>query len=72
MKFISDNTSYGVGVMIVLTGEEVATAISAWLVAKRVTVCGPRTITVNGDLCDSGKIHVDPSGYVLRKGVKIK
>jgi hypothetical protein len=62
---------YGPGVSVVeLTGDEVATAIDAWLVAHGVHVDGPRTITVNGKLCESGHIYVDPSGFVISDGVK--
>jgi len=55
---------YGPGVSIQLSGDEVATAIDMWLVAKGVEVSGPRTVTVNGELCKFGEIYVDPSGYV--------
>lgn len=65
-------TQYGPGIEITLTGDEVARAIDAYLVAKGVTVRGSRTITVNGELCDSGRIYVDPSGFVIdRLGNKI-
>lgn len=64
-------TPYGPGVSIQLTGDEVAIAIDAWLVAHRVHVSGPRTITVNGELCDSGEIYVDPSGFVIYEGAKV-
>ncbi len=46
-------------------GSEVATAIAAWLVSHGVHVSGPRTITVNGELCESGNIYVDPTGFVI-------
>lgn len=67
MKFSHGNgtTKYGPGVDITLTGDEVATAIMAWLVARRVYVNGARTITVNGELCEAGRVYVDPEGYVL-------
>lgn len=61
---------YGTGVAIDLTGDEVATAIDAYLVAHNVHVSGPRTITVNEELCDSGHIYVDPSGFVIFEGEK--
>lgn len=57
-------TEYGPGVAIELTGDEVATAIAAYLVAHNVHVSGPRTITVNGELCEKGRVYVDPSGFV--------
>jgi hypothetical protein len=44
-------TEFGRGVDIKLTGDEVAAAIDAYLVARGVSVSGPRTITVNGELC---------------------
>jgi hypothetical protein len=53
------------GVSIQLTGDEVATAIHAWLVAHGVHIEGPRTIRVNGELCEHGRIFVDPSGFVI-------
>jgi len=58
-------TNFGPGVSIDLTGDEVATAIDAWLVAHGVHVSGPRTITVNGELCEVGHVYVDPSGSVV-------
>lgn len=64
-------TEYGPGVSIELTGDEVATAIDAWLVARGVHVAGPRTITVNSERCEAGHVYVDPSGYVITEGRKI-
>jgi hypothetical protein len=61
-------TEFGPGVSIDLTGDEVATAIDAWLVSHGVHVHGPRTIWVNGELCETGEIYVDPSGFVVVKG----
>jgi hypothetical protein len=58
-------TKYGPGVNIDLTGAEVARAIFAWLVAKGVHVDGPRTVTINGQLCEVGQVYVDPSGFVI-------
>lgn len=58
-------TEYGPGVAIKLTGDEVATAIDAYLVAHNIHVVGPRTITVNGELCEKGKVYVDPCGQVI-------
>ena len=72
MQFGNGKTEYGPGVSINLDGNEVATAIDAWLVANGVTVSGPRTITVNGELCKIGKVYVDPSGFVITpKGRKL-
>jgi len=70
VKFGRGSTKYGPGVRIDLTGDEVATAINAWLVAHGVLVSGPRTITVNGELCRNGYVHVDPSGFVIANGKK--
>jgi hypothetical protein len=53
------------GVQIRLSGDEVAIAIEAWLLAHGVHIRGPRTITVNGDLCGRGNVYVDPSGDVI-------
>lgn len=61
-------TEYGPGVSIELSGEEIALAISAFLVAHGIHVDGPRTITVNGELCDAGQVYVDPSGFVVSDG----
>lgn len=58
-------TKYGPGVDIILTGDEVATAIDAYLVAHGVHVSGPRTVTVNGELCERGRVYVDPSEFVI-------
>ena len=68
IKFGDGKTEYGPGVAIELTGDEVATAIDAYLVAHRIYVCGPRTVTVNGDLCQTGRVYVDPSGSVIACG----
>lgn len=62
---------YGPGVGITLSGDEVAIAISAYLVAHDINIQGPRTITINGELCREGYIYVDPSGFVVSDGEKI-
>lgn len=64
-------TQFGPGVEIKLTGDEVATAIDAYLVSHGIHVDGPRTITVNGELCVQGEIYVDPSGSVVHEGQRI-
>lgn len=61
-------TEYGPGVDIELTGDEVATAIHAYLVARNVYISGSRTITVNGELCRRGHMYVDPEGFVIAYG----
>ena len=58
VKFGKGKTKYGPGVQINLTGEEVAIAISAYLVAHQIYVSGARTITVNGELCKKGEVYV--------------
>ncbi len=65
-------TVFGPGVQIRLTGNEVAAAIDAYLVAHGVHVSGPRTIAVNGELCGDGLVYVDPSGVVISGGVKFR
>lgn len=65
IQYGEGQTKYGPGVSIELDGNEVAIAIDAWLVAHGVHVSGPRTITVNGELCERGQIYVDPSGFVI-------
>lgn len=68
IQFGKGKTEYGTGVEINLSGHEVAIAISAYLVAHGIFVDGPRTITVNGELCKEGEIYVDPSGSVVADG----
>ncbi len=70
VKHGQGRTEFGPGVSVELTGDEVATAIDAWLVAHGVHVSGPRTVTVNGELCKAGNVYVDPSGFVIADGVK--
>ena len=65
VKYGEGRAQYGPGISIELTGDEVAIAIDAWLVAHRVHVDGPRTVTVNGKLCKYGSIYVDPLGFVI-------
>ncbi len=70
VEYGSGKTKYGPGVSIKLTGDEVAVAIDAYLVAYGVHVDGPRTVFVNGELCTSGEVYVDPSGFVIAQGDK--
>lgn len=69
IKFGKGKTEYGPGVQINLTGNEVATAIYAYLMAHNVVIDGAATITVNGELCEKGEMYVDPSGRVIANGV---
>lgn len=55
-------------VVVELTGDDIALAIDAYLVSHGVCIRGPRTIVVNGDLCRSGQVLVDPSGSVVYNG----
>ena len=71
VKYGAGKTEYGPGVSIELSGSEVATAIDAWLVAHNIYVSGSRTITVNGAICRSGNVYVDPSGFVIKDGNRI-
>lgn len=68
VKYGTGTTQFGPGVSIELSGNEVATAIDAWLVAHGVHVSGPRTVTVNGALCEAGHVYVDPAGFVIADG----
>ena len=57
VKYGKGKTEYGPGVSIELTGNDVAIAIDAYLVAHRIHVDGSRTITVNA--IAPGFIHTD-------------
>ena len=70
VKYGKGRTEWGTGVAIELTGDDVATAIDAYLVAHGVHVDGPRTTTVNGELCEYGQVYVDPSGFEISDGEK--
>ena len=65
IKYGNGSTKYGPGVLIELDGNEVATAIDAYLVAHGIHVNGPRTISVNDERCGHGQVYVDPSGFVI-------
>ncbi len=69
VNFGKGKTQYGPGVQIHLSGEDVAIAISAYLVAHGIYVDGARTINVNGQLCKKGEVYVDPSGRVVADGI---
>jgi hypothetical protein len=61
-------TQYGPGVEINLTNDEIAIAIEVYLLAHGIYIQGPRTITVNGNLCEFGNVYVDPMGFVVHNG----
>lgn len=68
VRFGNGPTKYGPGVSVSLSGDELAVAIDAYLVSHGIIVRGPRTITVNGELCEAGEVYVDPSGFVVADG----
>lgn len=70
VKYGKGQTQYGPGVSITLSGNEVAIAIDAYLVAHGIHVDGPRTITMNGELMSKTKVYVDPAGFVICEGEK--
>ena len=70
VKYGKGKTEYGTGVEVNLTGDEVATAIYAYLSAHKVYISGAATIKVNGELCKKGKIYIDPSAFIVYKGIK--
>ncbi len=65
MKITERETSHGPAAEVHLSGDEVAVAIDAYLVARRFIVRGARTVLVNGDLCTDGLVLVQPSGFVI-------
>jgi hypothetical protein len=68
LEFGEKDHGYGPGVYIRLSGDEVAIAIDAYLVAHGYYVSGARTIRVNGELCERGQVYIDPSGNVIHDG----
>lgn len=72
VNYGAGKTQFGTGVEITLTGDEVACAIDAYLVAHGTYVRGARTIKVNGELCEVGSIYVDPSGFVISDGFRFE
>lgn len=71
IKHGNGTTKLGPGVEINLTGDEVVRAIWAYLVAHNIHIDGPRTTRINNKLCQDAQIYVDPSGFVINKGIKI-
>lgn len=72
MNFKLKKATTGTGVLITLTGDELARAIDAFLVSHGVMTRGPRTIRANGELCEHASIFVDPSGFVIENGTMIR
>jgi hypothetical protein len=70
VEYGNGTTKYGTGVIIKLTGDEVAAAIRAYCVAHGIHVEGPNTVAVNHELCTSGEVYVDPAGVVIAQGDK--
>jgi len=68
ISFGKGKTEYGTGVQIDLTGNEVATAIYAYLMAHNVFIDGAATIRVNGEQIKEGSMYVDLSGRVVANG----
>ena len=64
-------TDEGPGILIHLSKEEVATAISAYLTSHCIQVHGARTISIEGEQVKPAEIYVDPSGYVVVRGAKM-
>ena len=58
-------------VTIYLDGDEIATAIDAYLVTQRVYVFGPRTITTNDTILSGVKGEVIVNGTVISDGGRI-
>ena len=68
ISYGSGISEYGPGIDIILTGEEVALAIEAFILTHNVWIEGSRTIKVNGELCEKGYVYIDPSGSLFHKG----
>lgn len=71
VEFGNGSSTYGRGVVVTLTADEVALAIDAYLVAHDCHVRGPRTIRTDyKELIRPVEIYVDPSGRVVFDGVE--
>jgi hypothetical protein len=70
VRYGDSPSKFGPGVIIEMTGNEVARAVDTWLVAHGIHTSGPRTVTINSALCDEGQVYVDPSGFVIADGIK--
>jgi len=71
IRFGEGKTQHGPGISIDLGGEEIVTAIFAYLVAHDIYIDGPRTVKINDELCKYGHIYVDPAGFIVKNGEKI-
>ena len=43
-------------------------AITTYMHAHQMYTSGTQTVSVNGELCDSARVYVDPSGFVMFNG----
>jgi hypothetical protein len=69
VEYGKGTSDYGPGVNVKLTADQVATAISAYLITRDVHIVGPRTIRIDSDMdCN---IYVDPSGRVIADGMEL-
>ena len=68
IRYGNSSHPHGPGVWVDLDGDEVATALMAYLTAHGVHIDGPRTVTVNCELCQEGAVFVDPIGFVVADG----
>lgn len=68
VQFGKGKTAFGPGIDIILSGDEVAIAIDNYLKLYKIDINGPRTIRINGELCEKGEIYIDPSGEVTLQG----
>lgn len=67
VKYGNGKTEYGPGVLITLSGEEMAKAVMLWLHSQDVIVRGPATIRYDGEFLQDNlaTVYVDPSGFVI-------
>lgn len=69
IKYGDGKTEFGPGVLIKLSGEDLARAIDVYLHSQGYIVRGPRTISYKGELLNNScKVYVDPSGFVVFEG----
>jgi len=61
------NNTLGPGIEINLNGVEIATAINNYLVSRKIEIYGARTIRINGQSIQSGKVFIDPTGAIICK-----